>query len=122
MPAVGERGAAEWIAERLGPQQGRRFAVDGERRPPLGIDGSPFLDRQALEDVVQVALDVGELVGLQHAREHIKPAAPVGLEDVGGDMAPASRGEENVPWLKKTAPVLTSFASAAWRTSRRQAA
>ncbi len=59
MAAVGEIGAAERIAERLGPQQVRPLAVRRQRRPALGVERRTALGRQAVEDVVHVAFDVG---------------------------------------------------------------
>jgi hypothetical protein len=46
------------------------------------VERGAALDRQAVQDIVQVRLDVGQLLGLQHAFEDVEPAAPVGLEDV----------------------------------------
>jgi hypothetical protein len=36
---------------------------------------------------VQVALDVGQLVGLENALEDVEAAAPIGLDDVGLQFA-----------------------------------
>jgi hypothetical protein len=61
--------------------QVRPLAVGAQSRPAPGVDARALLDRQALEDVVQVALDVLQLVGLQDALEYIEAAAPVGLDN-----------------------------------------
>jgi hypothetical protein len=87
MAAVGEVGAAERIAERLGPQQVRPLAVRGQRRSALGVERRAALGRKALEDVVQVTFDVGQLVGLEHALEDVEAATPVGVEDIGMQFA-----------------------------------
>ena len=87
MAAVGELGAAERIAQRLRPQEVRRRAVGAQRRPALGVERRAALGRQAIEDVVKVALDVGQLVGLEHALEDVEAAAPIGLDDVGMELA-----------------------------------
>jgi hypothetical protein len=108
MAAVGEIGAAERIAERLGPQQARRRAVRRQRRPALGIERRAALDRQAVEDVVHVPFDVSQLVGLQHPFEDVEAAAPVGVEDVGMQLARV--GEADRPAIAEARRAFLAFA------------
>ena len=87
MATIGDRGAAERVGQRLRPIQGRRAAIGRQPRPALAIDGGALLDRQAVEDVVQVVFDVGQLVRFQDAFEDVEAAAPVGFENVGMQLA-----------------------------------
>ena len=95
MAAVGELGAAERVAERLRPQQVRRRAVRPQGRAALGVERRAALGRQAVQDVQKVALDVGQLVSLENALEDVEAAAPIGLDDVGMELA--RRRETNRP-------------------------
>ena len=61
--------------------------------PAMAVQRRAFADRQPIEDVLEVRLDVGEFVGAQHALEHIEAAAPVGLEDVGMQAAVGSEAD-----------------------------
>jgi hypothetical protein len=46
------------------------------------IERCTLFARQPLEDRLHVGFDVGQLLGLQHAFEHIKAAPPIGRQDV----------------------------------------
>src|SRR4051812_4953687 len=91
MAASGGRGTAPWVTERTRPVKVRSLTFRRQRRAALGIDRGAPLDRQAVDNVVQVALDVGQLVGLQPPLEHIEATPPVGLDDLGMELA---RGRE----------------------------
>ena len=83
MPAVREVGAAEGIGEGLGPEEGRGLAAVGEGGPALRVHRGALLGRKAVDDVEEVRLDVGKLVGANHPLEDVEAAAPVGVEDFG---------------------------------------
>ena len=82
MPAVREVGAAEGIGEGLRPEEGRGLAAVGEGGPALRVHRGALLGRKPVDDVEEVRLDVGELVGADHSFEDVEAAAPVGVEDV----------------------------------------
>ena len=87
MAAIGELGAAERIAQRLRPEQRLRLVADAQCRPAVTIDLGAFLLRQALEQVLEVGLDLGQLFLAQHVLEDVEAGAPVGLENIGMDLA-----------------------------------
>ena len=87
VPAVREVGAAEGIGEGLGPEEGRGLAAVGEGGPALRVHRGALPGRKAVDDVEEVRLDVGKLVGADHPFEDVEAAAPVGVEDVGVESA-----------------------------------
>jgi hypothetical protein len=87
MTAIGERGAAKGIAERLGPKERRRLAVGGERGTAVLIEGGAFFTGEPVQNLLNVGFDVGQLFLPQRALEHVKAAAPIGLDDVGRQAA-----------------------------------
>ena len=82
MPVVGLFRTAERVAQRLGPEQGRGLAAHPQRGPAPSVDRRALLDRQALKNVVEISVDVGQLVRAQHVLEDVEAATRERREDV----------------------------------------
>ena len=57
----------------------------GEGGLALRVHRGALLGRKAVDDVEEVRLDVGKLLLADHPFEDVEAAAPVGVEDVGGE-------------------------------------
>ena len=95
VPPIGQAGAAERIAERLGPEQCRRLLADAQGRAALRIQFRAAFGGQAGQDVLQVVLDIDEFLGAKNILEDIEAAAPIGIQNVR--MHLAVRGKVDRP-------------------------
>ena len=98
------RGAADRVGQRLDPAQVAVAPVGAERRTTVAVEGGALGDRRVVEHRDDVALDVLQLLGAQHALEDVEAGAVVGLDDRRVDGAVA---------VKRIGPRLPSAAARA---------
>ena len=91
VPAVALLGAAERIGQRANQPEGAALTVRAEGRIALTVELRFRRHRRPVEDVGDVALDVGALFLADHALEDVEPVVDVGLDDLG--QQPAVRTE-----------------------------
>ena len=81
MAALHRARPADRIRQRLDPPEVAVAPVGAERRPTVAVERGALGHRGAVEDLDHVALDVLQLLGAEHALEHVEPGALVRLED-----------------------------------------
>ena len=82
MAAVVLGGAAERVAQGLGPAIGRLQHALAEGRSAVTVERRAWLHRRALEDGIDVGPQLGQFLRSRHALEDIEAVRPVGVEDV----------------------------------------
>ncbi len=85
--AVGGSGPAERVGEGLDPAQVARDTAAAERRPPLAVELRVLRHRRPFQELVHVALEVGELVLAEQALEDVEAAARVRRPNLGSQRA-----------------------------------
>ena len=79
--AVDGRRPADRIRQRLDPAEVAVAPVGAERRTTVAVERGALRDRRVVEHRDDVALDVLQLLGAQHALEDVEAGAVVGLDD-----------------------------------------
>ena len=87
VPAVVLVSAAERIRQRAHQPEGGALAIRAERRIAVTVELRVRRHRRPVEDVGDVALDVGALLLADHALEDVEPVVDVGLDNLGQQSA-----------------------------------